>query len=88
MLYFDVLMFASQQYVLKGSYSNLSFQCLLSMAGKKKTNPTTPGIAAVHLHLNFSSSSSARTQPNEAAPLAPKAARVNKTSREADRKRH
>lgn len=35
-LYFDVLVFASQQYVLKGNYGNLSFQFLLSTAEKKQ----------------------------------------------------
>lgn len=35
-LYFDVLVFASQKYVLKGNYGNLSFQFLLSTAEKKQ----------------------------------------------------
>ena len=34
--YFDVLVFASQQYVLKGNYGNLSFQCVLSTSEKNQ----------------------------------------------------
>lgn len=46
------------------------------------------GIAAIHLHLNFSSSNLTRIQLNESAQFAKKAAEVNKTSRDADKKRH
>lgn len=74
-------MFASPQYVLKGNYGNLSFQCLLSTSEKT-------GIAAVHLHLNFSSSNLTRIQLNESAQFAKKAAEVNKTSGDADKKQH
>lgn len=80
-LYFDVLVFASQQYVLKGNYSDLSFQRLLSTAEKI-------AIAAAHLHLNFYSSYLTRIQLNESAQFAKKAAEVNKTSGDADKKRH
>lgn len=71
-------MFASKQYVLKGNYGNLSFQSLLSTSEKT-------GIAAVHLHLNFSLSNLTKIQLNESAPFAKKAAEVNKTSRDADK---
>lgn len=74
-------MFASQQYVLKGNYGNLSSQCLLSTSEKM-------GIAAVHLHLNLSSNNPTRIQLNESVQFAEKATEVNKTSRDADKKRH
>lgn len=40
-LYFDVLVFASQQYALKGNYGNLSFQFLLSTAEKNRNSSCT-----------------------------------------------
>lgn len=40
-LYFDVLVFASQQYVLKGNYGNLSFQFLLPTAEKNRNSSCT-----------------------------------------------
>lgn len=40
-LYFDVLVFASQQYVLKGNYGNLSFQFPLYTAEKNRNSSCT-----------------------------------------------
>lgn len=67
---------------LKGTTAIYLPRCLLSTSEKKKKK----GRAAMHLHLNFSSSNVTRIQLNALAQLARKAAEVNKTSRDADEK--